>query len=211
MRALVVDDHIILRKGVIRLLQQVYGNELLFNEASNGSEAIALMRNYDFNFALMDISMPGMSGIDVLKQMHSERIKIPVIILTMQPEEQYAIRAFKAGAKGYLNKDCSPDELAIAVSNILNGKNYVAPSIAGLMADFMTGKSSSQDLNDLSDRELQVLQLLAKGKTLTQIAEEIALSVNTVSTYRGRILKKLNLDNNAALIKYALENKIELL
>jgi DNA-binding NarL/FixJ family response regulator len=204
MNILIADDHAIVRKGLVGLLREEFTTAHI-QEASNGPEALnkALLQQWDL--ILLDISMPGKTGIEVLKELRSGEVKTPVLMLSMQPEDQYAMRALKAGASGFVNKDSATEDLITAVRKVLSGRKYISESVAE--------KLSSADTNfkkfgavALSNREMQVLQLIASGKTISDIAAEISLSVNTISTYRSRILEKLGLNNNAELTRYALDN-----
>ncbi len=207
MKILLVDDHAILRKGLIEILLDEFPT-CTFLEASNGLDGLSIMREHTVSLALLDVSMPKLNGLEVLKQAKVLDIDTPIVILSAQPEEQYAIRALKAGAHGFLNKESTPDELIVAVKKVLSGKKYISPVLADILADGV-GKKKVNELHELlSDRELQVLELIGKGKTVSEIANEVSLSVNTVSTYRSRILQKMNLKNNADLVRYAIANNI---
>jgi len=204
MKILIADDHAILRKGVIALLRKEFKDAEIC-ETSDGTAAIEKTRESKWDIILLDISMPGLNGIETLKQIRIEGIKTPVLILTMQSEEQYAIRALRAGASGFVNKNCAMDELIAAVHKVLSGRKYITTSISEKMAESLNDNNKiGHEL--LSDREMQVLVLLASGKTVSDVAVEIFLSANTVSTYRSRILEKLELNNNAELTRYALDN-----
>ena len=203
----VVDDHAILRKGLIQLLKVEF-QDFKFLEASNGIEALSILRKEKVEAVLMDIQMPKMDGIEVMKQMKALDIEVPVVILSMQPEDQYALRAFKAGASGFLKKNSSPEEVASAIRKVLVGKKFISDSVAHLLLTNVTKKDTDNLLDRLSDREIQVLQEIASGKTISNIAAEIGLSVNTISTYRSRILEKLSLKNNSAIIRFAIENDL---
>lgn len=207
MNVLIADDHAILRKGLIEILLESFPSMNYF-EASNGLEALQISRKEKLDFILLDISMPGRNGLDTLKQIRSDGNTTPVLILSVQPEDQYAIRVLKAGASGFLNKDSAPEELLNAVNQVLNGKKYISASIAEKLADSIGSPFDKPLYENLSDRELQVLQLIASGKTVSEIAREISLTVNTISTYRARILDKLKLNNNAELTRYALDNQL---
>ncbi len=208
MNILVVDDHVILRKGLVAILSREFKDCKSF-EASNGIEAISILRKEKVDVVLSDIAMPELNGIDMLKQLKALQIKTPVLILSMQPEDQYALRVIKAGAFGFLNKDCKPEILMSAIKTVLSGKKYITPSISDLLVEAIGNKQSKNQHDLLSDREMLVLHYIAKGKSLKDIADSLTLSVNTVSTYRSRILKKLNLKNNSAIIRYAIENKLD--
>ncbi|HRJ31089.1 MAG TPA: response regulator transcription factor [Cyclobacteriaceae bacterium] len=205
MRILLVDDHTIVRKGIAQLLLEQYPQAEI-KEACSGQEALQQIMQSAWSIILLDVSMPGRNGIDVLKQIRSLQINTPVLMLSMHPEEQYAIRALKAGASGFLNKERTTEELFEAIYRILLGKKYITASLAERIAENLTDQQHLPTHAALSDRELQVLQLLASGKTVSEVAEEIFLNINTISTYRSRILRKLSLQNNAELMRYALEN-----
>lgn len=207
MKFLIVDDHVILRKGLLGILKKEFIDSL-FVEASNGYEALAELKDNDVDIVISDISMPDLNGVDLLKQLKAHQIKTPVIILSMLPEDQYAIRVMKAGAYGFLNKDCKPTELISAVNSVLSGKKYITPSISNLLVNALGVKQIKNQHELLSDREIMVLHNIAKGKSLTEIANSLGLSINTVSTYRARIIKKLNLKNNSGIIRYAIDHNL---
>lgn len=207
MRILLVDDHTIIRKGLLQILRKEF-KDCEFVEASNGVEAVSILKKETFSIALMDITMPKLNGIEVLKQVKVFDIETPIIILSMLPEDQYAIRAFKAGAHGFLNKDSAPKTLIKAVNRVLSGKKYISEMVADLLVDNIGIKKEGSLIETLSDREMEVFQFMSNGKTLTEISNEMTLSVNTISTYRSRILQKLGLKNNAALIRFAIDNNI---
>jgi DNA-binding NarL/FixJ family response regulator len=174
-------------------------------EACNGVEALRLSREGEWDVVLMDVSMPDRNGIDALKLIRKEQPRLPVLILSMYPEEQYAIRALKAGAAGYLTKQSAPDQLVTAIRQVASGKKYVSASLAMELADAITDDTDRPLHERLSDREYQTLCMIASGKTLTEIAEELNLSVKTVSVYRARLLEKMRLRNNAELTHYGLK------
>lgn len=207
MNILIVDDHAIVRKGLIQILLQQYPSATV-TEVGDSQEAIGVARKQVWDIILLDISMPGQSGVDVLKQIRAEGIKVPILMLSMHPESQYAVRVLKAGASGFLNKQSATEELLQAVNKVLSGKKYITPSVAEKLIDTLGGDGAAQSHEDLSDREMQVLLLIASGKTVSDIAEEISLSVSTISTYRVRILEKLGLANNAELTRYVLDNNL---
>jgi two-component system invasion response regulator UvrY len=207
MKFLISDDHAIVRKGLKDLLQEEFPKAEFF-EAVNSQEAIALVTSRPMDVILLDISMPGRNGMETLKQMRSMGIKSPILMLSMHSEDQYAVRALKAGASGFINKECANDELLSAIHKVLTGKRYITAAVAEKLADGI-GSPEQKLLHDsLSDREMQVLQQIASGKTVSEIADEISLSVNTVSTYRARILEKLSLNNSAEITRYAIENHL---
>ena len=205
MKILIADDHAIVRKGLIGLLREEF-RDADVQEANSGSEVLDKTRQQKWDLILLDISMPGRNGIDTLIQLRADGIKTPILILSMQPEEQYAIRALKAGASGFVNKDKATEELITAVRKVMSGRKYISESIAEKLAAGIDPGSDKLPHELLSNRELQVLQLIASGKQVSEIAEEMSLSVNTISTYRSRILEKLSLQNNAELTRYALDN-----
>lgn len=207
MNVLIADDHAILRKGLIEILKDAYPS-LRHYEACNSAEALHIARKYHLDLILLDISMPGRSGLETLKQIRTEGIETPILILSVQPEDQYAVRVLRAGASGYLNKDSAPEKLLTAIDQILMGKNYISIEVASHLAQSFSVNSDKDLYETLSDREFQVLKLIASGKTVSQIAADISLTVNTISTYRSRILDKLHLKNNAELTKYAIENHL---
>jgi two-component system, NarL family, invasion response regulator UvrY len=206
-KILVVDDHSIVRQGLKQILADSQ-SLIVAGEASTGQEALQKIRSSNFDMVIMDISLPDRSGLDMLEQIKIIAPKLPVLILSMHAEEQYATRAFKSGASGYLTKESASEQLVIAINKVAQGGKYISPSLAEKLV-FELVKDSEKALHEnLSDRELQVLCLLASGKTLTDISQLLHVSVKTVSTYRTRILEKMGMHNNAELIRYALENKL---
>jgi two-component system invasion response regulator UvrY len=204
-RVLIADDHPIVRRG----LKQIVADQpdMTVTEAGDGPEALRLVDKGGFDVVILDINMPGISGLDVLNQIRSRQPGLPVLVLSAHSEAEFAVRILKAGASGYLNKELAPEELVKAIRRVIGGKKYVSPAVAELLADSL-GKDEDEPHASLSDREYQVMLLIAAGKTVSEIAEEIALSVKTVSTYRARILEKMNLKNNAELMRYVIENKV---
>jgi DNA-binding NarL/FixJ family response regulator len=204
---IIVDDHPIVRQG----LKQVLSEEpdmAMFGEAQNSQEVLELIRKQDWDIVVLDISMPGRGGLDVLKEIKHEQPKLPVLILSIHPEDQYAVRALRAGASGYLTKESAPEELVRAIRKILRGGKYVSSTLAEKMA-FNLDMEAEKPLHEtLSDREYQVLLMIASGKTTSEIAEEMALSVKTVSTYRARILEKMKMKSNADLTYYVIKNNL---
>jgi two-component system invasion response regulator UvrY len=204
MKFLIADDHAIVRKGLLQLLLGEFPLSEV-TEVANSNEALEEVGKQIWDVILLDISMPGRNGIETLKQIRADGIKAPILMLSMHPEEQYALRALKAGASGFLNKGSATEELLAAVHKVLGGRKYISSYIAEKLAG-VAGEKRSYEL--LSDREMQVLQRIGSGKTVSEIAGEISLSVNTISTYRTRILEKLSLNNNAELTRYALDNNL---
>ena len=201
-RILTIDDHEVVREGVKGLFTSEVAE---FGEARSGPEALNLIRDGEWDLAILDISLGGRSGLDVLKEIKALRPKLPVLMLSMHAEDQYAMRAFKAGASGYISKASSRDELREAVLKVIKGGRYVSPSMAERMVfDLTTIEKPPHET--LSDRELEVLCLIASGKTVGEIAESLSLSDKTISTYRRRILDKMQLNTNAELTHYAIRN-----
>jgi DNA-binding NarL/FixJ family response regulator len=205
MRFLIADDHAIVRKGLIQILREEFASAQI-TEVSNSNQVLEEVERQPWDVIMMDISMPGRNGIETLKQIRSNGIRTPILMLSMHPEDQYAVRVLKAGASGFLNKETATDELLVAIRKVLGGRKHITPYVAEKLA---SGEYDEKSLHDaLSDREMQVLQLIATGKTVSEIASEISLSVNTISTYRTRILEKLNLGNNAELTRYAIDHNL---
>ncbi|MEN3334599.1 MAG: two-component system, NarL family, invasion response regulator UvrY [Blastocatellia bacterium] len=207
MRILIADDHPVVRRGLKQILADEY-KTLTVGEAQNAQEALRLIDEQDWDIAVLDISMPGKSGLEVLKELKQLRPKLPVLILTSYPEEQYAIRVLKAGARGYMTKESAPEHLIAAIRTVTRGGHYISPGLAELLAITLSNDQGKPPHEALSDREYQVLCMLASGKTVGQIAEALSLSVKTVSTYRVRLLEKMQMKTNAELIHYAISNKL---
>jgi DNA-binding NarL/FixJ family response regulator len=205
MKFLIADDHAIVRRGLGQILREEFPSAVV-TEVTNSNEALDQSRKQVWDVILLDISMPGRNGIETLKQMRAEGIKAPILMLSMHSEEQYAVRVLKAGASGFLNKESATEELLLAVHKVLSGRKYITSSVAEKLAESVGGDSNKSPHELLSDREMQVLQLIASGKTVSEIGEELSLSVNTISTYRTRILEKLGLNNNAEMTRYAIDN-----
>lgn len=203
MKFLLVDDHQIVRDGLKKILLANYPTASV-DECGEAEDVIVKVRQSVFDMVICDLSMPGRSGIDVVKQVKESFPKLPVLILSMHPEEHYAIRAIKAGAAGYINKTSGAEELLKAIQRILQGRKYISPDLAELITDDF-GSSDGQIHSKLSDREFEVFKLIAEGKQLTEIAGQLSLSLSTVSTHRSRILEKLQMRSNADLIKYAVQ------
>jgi len=200
----VVDDHAVVREGLKRIISENPGMAVTA-EAGDGQEALKVIQNQPCDVVLLDVTMPNKSGLDVLKQLHLDRPKLPVLVLSMHAEDQYAVRVLRAGAAGYLTKESAPAKLIQAIRKVVRGGKYVSPTLAEKLVYDLDSDSSKAPHEVLSDREYQVLCLIASGKTVTTIAEELALSVKTISTYRVRILEKLNMKNNAELTRYAIK------
>lgn len=206
-RVLIADDHAVVRQGLKQILTET-SEMLVIGEATSGAEALEKARSEECDVLVLDMAMPGPSGLDILKEIRSTRPKLPVLILSMHPEEQFAVRLLKAGASGYLNKESAPDELVKAIRKVVEGGKYISPTLAEQLALDISADADKPLHAALSDREFQVMCLMASGKTMTEIAEGLSLSVKTVSTYRARILEKMNLTTNAELIRYAIQNRL---
>lgn len=206
MRILAVDDHEIVREGVKRIFDGT-SIEAEVGEARTGAEALDLVRAQDWDIVILDISLGGRSGVDVLKELKQLRPRLPVLVLSMHSEEQYALRAFKAGAAGYLTKGSPSEELVEAVNKIIKGGKYVTTSLAEKLI-VMPLDSARPPHEMLSDREYEVLCLIASGKSVGEIAEELSLSDKTISTYRARLLEKMGMKSNADLTRYAIKNQL---
>jgi DNA-binding NarL/FixJ family response regulator len=206
-RVLLADDHAIVRAGLKEILEDT-GDITVAGEATNGQEALAQIRAREFDVAVLDMTMPGRSGIELIKQVKDEKPKLRVLVLTMHSEEQYAVRALKAGASGYLTKEAAADQLVAAIRRIAGGGAWVSPETAERLVRDAAPRAEAAPHTLLSDREFQVLQMIAGGRTVGEIAKRLSLSVKTVSTHKTRILQKMGFSNQAELIRYALEHKL---
>ena len=206
-RVLIADDHAILRRGLREILMRELEG-VVCGEAENAQQVLAQVQNQNWDLAIVDITMPGRSGLDVLRDLQRVQPGLPVLVLSMHPEDQYGKRVLKAGASGYMNKESAPEELIKAIRKVLAGGRYVSPTLAEKLA-VEWGTNAGRPLHDnLSDREFEVLRMIALGKTVSQIAAELHLSTTTVSTYRARILEKMNMTTTAELMRYALRNDL---
>ncbi len=204
-KIIITDDHTIVREGLKQILNETQDIKVA-GEAANGQELLKILREGHYDIVLLDISMPGLNGLDALKQIKSIKPDLPVLVLSMHPAEQYAVRVLRAGASGYLTKESASDELINAIRKIVTGRKYISQTVAEKLALELNADKEKPLHETLSDREYQILVLIASGKTLTEIAGNLTLSVKTISTYRTRILKKMNMDNNAQLTYYAILN-----
>lgn len=206
-KVIIADDHPISREGIKKIIDRS-PDIVVVDEASTGDELLEKVKKNHYDVIILDISMPGISGLEVLKDLQDPKQRSAILIFTMHPEEQYAIRALKAGASGYLTKGSTPEELITAIKSVSGGRKYITSALAERLAYDLSNNAAQPLHEKLSDREYQVMALLASGKSITEIAGELCLSVPTISTYRSRILQKMNLKNNAELIHYAIKNNL---
>jgi DNA-binding NarL/FixJ family response regulator len=205
LKVLIADDHPVVRKG----LKQILADEqdiAVVGEARNDGEVMNLIHAHAWDAVVLDITMPGRGGMELLSEIKRMYPKLPVLMLTIHPEDQYAVRAFKEGASGYMNKESAPEELVGAIRKVIRGGKYVSTALAEKLASTLGAETPAHD--GLSIREYQVMLLIASGRTISQIAEEMALSVKTISTYRTRILEKMGMTNNVELTRYAMKNRL---
>jgi DNA-binding NarL/FixJ family response regulator len=207
LRILIADDHEIVRKGLNNVITETL-QPVKVEEARNGQEAMSKVLKGEYDLVVLDMKMPGKSGLDVLKEIRQHRPKLPVLILSMHPEEQFAIRAIRAGAAGYLTKECAGDELVLAIRKALKGERYISGSLAQILAGELDSDSEKPLHEILSDREYQVMLMIASGKTVGAIAKELCLSVKTISSYRTNILLKTRMKNNSEITHYAIQTKL---
>jgi DNA-binding NarL/FixJ family response regulator len=207
LRILIADDHMVVRKGLRQILMEEFPAALI-EDVPDAEEMIKRIMNATWDVVVSDMSMPGRSGLDALQQIKQIHPDLPVLILSIHPEEHYALRVLKAGASGYLSKGSAPDELVKAVRTVLLGKKYISASVAEKLASNFSADTAKLAHELLSDREFDVMKLLAAGKSVSEIADILSLSVTTISTYRARIMTKMNLKTNSDLTKYALESKL---
>lgn len=204
-KLIIADDHSFLREGIKKTIHDEF-DMLIVGEASNAAEAVNIIKEKMPDLVIMDISMPGKSGLDVLKDLKAMKIKAKVLILSMHPEDRFAIRALKAGAMGYLTKESAPDELVKAIRTIINGRKYVSKALADKLIDILSNEMDKLPHENLSDREYDVFIKIASGKKAVDIAYELSISIHTVNTYRARILEKLSMNSNVELTQYAMHN-----
>ena len=202
---LIADDHTVVRQGLKQILSED-PQLTVVGEAVDGNEVLTALETLKVDALVLDITMPGRNGLDVLKEVKRKRPTLPVLVLSMHPEDQFAIRILRAGAAGYITKESAPEELVGALRKVCSGGKYVSPQLAEKLAVFIEDKTTRPPHEKLSDREFEVLRMLALGKTVTEVAEELLLSVKTVSTYRSRVLEKMKMTSNADLTRYALQN-----
>ena len=207
MKILLVDDHAMIRQGLVLLLRQTYPSAEITEHSDAGQLRDAVQKK-EFDIVITDLFMPGPPVIEIIKQVRDSGSKVPIIILSMSLPERNAVRVIRAGANGYLSKDTVPEELIKAMQFVMQGRKYITPEIASLLADAYLDDTEKKPHETLSDREFEVFQMLAQGKTITQIAEALHVSINTISTYKSRILDKMNFQNFADIIKYAHANNL---
>ena len=206
-RILIIDDHAVVREGLKQILRDEFPSTQ-FGEACDAGEALDLISKQDWDMIILDIFLPGRSGLEVLKDINQNKPKLPVLVHSMHSEEAFAIRAFKSGASGYMSKSELPEQLVKAVNQLLTGKKYISPSLAELLASEILTTTDKPLHSALSDREHQIMLMLASGKSASQIANALSLSNKTVSTYRTRVLKKMKMKTNADIIRYAIEHEM---
>ncbi|MEM8560293.1 MAG: response regulator transcription factor [Bacteroidota bacterium] len=205
-RVLIADDHAVVRRGLAEIVNEALDLQVEA-EAGDGEELIGLLRDGRGDLVVMDLKMPGLHGLDLVKQLRSEFPKLPILVLSMHPEDQFAVRVLRAGATGYLTKNSAPNDLVKAIHRVAEGRRYVSPTLAETLLESMDTDTEAPH-EALSDREYQVMQLLASGKLVQEISDELALSPKTVGTYRLRLLQKMNMRSNAELTRYALEHNL---
>jgi two-component system invasion response regulator UvrY len=207
-RILLIDDHEVVRSGVKRIFDKQPSGEVVFGEASTPQDALGLVREREWDVAVLDLSLGGRDGLEVLKELKQIRPRLPVLILSMHSEELFARRAFKAGANGYITKDIPRSELVSAINKVIEGGTYISPTLAEELAVDLRRGADRPPHELLSDREFEVMRLIASGKTVSEIAELLSLGDSTISTYRARILEKMGMKTNAELTHYAIQNKL---
>ncbi|HYT59861.1 MAG TPA: response regulator transcription factor [Haliangiales bacterium] len=207
MRILIADDHAVVRRGLKQILADEF-KKAAFGEVGNAREALERVRKENWDAVVLDITMPGRSGLEALKEIKEAKPRLPVLVLSMHPEDQFAVRVLKSGAAGYMTKESAPEELVGAIKKVLTGGRYVSAALAEKMASYLAIDTPNPPHERLSDREFVVLRMIASGKTVSQIARELSLSVKTVSTYRMRILEKMGMASNAELTHYAIKNQL---
>jgi len=206
-RILIADDHVLFREGLKQILAK-HKELRVIDEAGSGNEAMQKILHSDCDVIILDISMPGRSGLDILAEIRKVKPDLPVLIVSMHPEDQYAVRVLRAGASGYLTKESAASELISAIHKIASGGRYISPSVAERLADAIERDREEAPHHALSNREFQVMRMLASGKTLKEIAEDLILSEKTITTYRARILEKMDLRNNVELSHYAIKHDL---
>lgn len=206
-KIIIADDHAIVRKGLKQILEDTL-EMIVADEASNGAELMDKLRQQSFDVVILDITMPGRSGLDTLKDIKAEYPKLPVLVLSVHREEQYAVRTLKSGAAGYINKKSAPDELIEAIRIVSTGRKYISHSVADTLVTNLEPNADKPLHELLSDREYQVMCMIASGKSVSTISRELNLSVKTISTFRSHILRKMNMKDNAEITHYAIKNQL---
>jgi len=206
-KMLIVDDHPVVREGLKRILLDT-SNMLAVDEAGTSQEVLERVQQNDYDLVLLDISLPDRSGLDVLKELKRTKPDLQILVISIHPEEQYAVRAMRAGAAGYLTKESAPDELVAAVQKVLLGRKYISSSLAEKLAFALEVDVEKQPHETLSDREYQVMCMIASGKTVKEIAGELMLSAKTINTYRSRVLRKMRVNSSVELIHYAIKHRL---
>lgn len=207
MKILIADDHSVVRQGLKQILKDL-GITSLIEEAQDGVDAFEKIKAGKFDFAILDISMPGMTGLEILKALKTRNQKINVLILSFHPQSQYAVRALRLGASGYLSKDTAPEELALAIKKISAGEKYISSDVAGKLINSLDGNDDAPLHDHLSEREFQIFCLLARGISIVEIGRKLFISEKTVSTYRTRLMEKMQFKSNADLALYAYKNNL---
>jgi DNA-binding NarL/FixJ family response regulator len=207
MRILIVDDHALIRRGMISLLRD-HLNDVEFGESADSREGFGEVLEKPWDLVILDISMPGRSGLDLIRDIRGTKPELPILVVSAHSERDYAVRALKLGAAGYVSKQSAADVLVSAVRRVLSGGRYVSPALAELLAGSLSGAAAESSHESLSNRELQVLKMIASGKTLKEIGAELALSEKTVATYRARISDKMGLPTNVDLTRYAMRHRL---
>lgn len=206
-RILIADDHALIREGLKKILKAAQDISVV-GEAQNAREVMEEVKKQELDVVILDISLPGKSGLELLKDLKQEYPALPILILSMHPEDRFAVRALKAGAAGYVTKESAVEELVKAIRKVVHGRKYVSPALAEKLAFDLETDTGKPPHESLSDREYQVMCLIAVGKSVREIAGELFLSISTVNTYRGRILEKMNMKTDAELIRYAVQNQL---
>ena len=204
---LIVDDHTLFRQGLMKIIDSHF-NDIIYGEASSAAEAIELNAKQKWDILLLDINLPGRSGLDIIKELKESTPGLAILVLSMYPEDQFAVRVMKTGAAGYLIKDSTPEHLVEAINRLLDGRQFITPSVAELLVDKLRDGAKQTPYDLLTNREFQVFRLIAVGHSVTNIANKLSLSVKTISTYRTHILEKLKLRNNADMIYFAIKNNL---
>ena len=207
MKILIGDDHSVVRRGLRMIILEEYPNAFI-KEATDGTEILKMLNEETWDIIISDISMPGRGGMEIIKLIKEQAPKVPILMLSVHAAEHYAVRTLKAGASGYLSKESATEELVKAIKQIISGRRYITPDIADLLVDDQGGEANERPHKQLSNREFEVMKMIAVGKKVSEIAVKLSLSINTISTYRSRILGKMNFASNADLTKYALSNDL---